>query len=241
MPRSFEIKKALKNKIESLDANTSLKDILKRLTDQLIDDNVLYTPNDGKRYVRKGRIWVEDTTVWGEITGTLSNQTDLQAQLTSLQNQINAFTITIDRGLEGNASFTNSTTLTLIDDFTMALAPKSSGSGDKVYALAMQLVTDGNTAGDFKFSITRSGLSSAELLYASDLDATNAATSTWSSVINVPTNGLGQKRIGNWRGFIRIPDSSSEGEFQFSCAQQTLNAQPSTLNKGSYIRLMQIL
>lgn len=190
-------------------------------------------PSDQIEYVRKNRSWTAKVTNWGGIGGTLSSQEDLQAALELKFDKANIITLAV------TSAFSATATATLSEGFVQSFTPPE--SGNNVYALEMQMVTDGNSAGDFKFSITKTGLSTAELLYSSDLDNTAATTSTWASVVNIATAGLGQKRIGVFKGFLRIPSGSTSGDFNFLFAQQTSNAQPSTLSIGSFIRFTKIV
>lgn len=185
-----------------------------------------------------------DSYIDTKISDALALELANYVSQTSLDDQLASYVTKEERGflnaVLGDASFTNATTLTAIAELQQIFtAPES---GDSIYAIDMQVIASGNASGDFKIRISRpEGLGTAELYYASDLDALNAATYTWNTVVNIPTNGLGTQRIASFRGYIRIPSTDDGGTLEFSCAQQTANAQPSVLHRGSYIKFTKLV
>lgn len=123
---------------------------------------------------------------------------------------------------------------TLANDATLQFT----ADANAIYRFELMLAFTAGTAEDFRFRVTRSGLSDADLRFASDLDNSAAPTLTWNSVTNCAGNGVTSVRMGNYIGYLIT--GSNPGDVILQWAQQTTGANPTTLLTGSMMMLRRV-
>lgn len=108
-----------------------------------------------------------------------------------------------------------------------------------VYRFEMTLLMSGDTAQDLRFRVERTGLSDADLRFASDLDNPVAPTLTWNSNVN---NNLAGAAVlmGNYIGILRT--GADTGTVRLAWGQQVSGAPAivTTLRAGSMMALRRV-
>ena len=108
-----------------------------------------------------------------------------------------------------------------------------------IYRFEIMLLFTGGTAEDMRFRVSRTGLSDADLRYASDLDNASAATLTWDSGVNCAVAAAGTLYMGNYIGVLRT--GTNTGTVAVQWAQQTSGLTAAVMKAGSMMLLRKVL
>lgn len=122
-----------------------------------------------------------------------------------------------------------------VDDLDMSSETLLANS---VYLFEMILIFTAGTAEDLQHTITRTGLTDADLQVTFDLDTVTASVFTFDSVYTCAGAGVTSLRMGSYQGYLITGADTGSVTVQFR--QQVAGTNPTTMRAGSMMMLTRV-